>query len=98
MTKRGRAVLLTVVSTPLVIAALVLGINAGQATATSSSTPLAKITVVGGDTLWNVAKEIAPNSDPRDVIADLISVNRLSSADIQPGQTLAIPAKYEPAH
>jgi hypothetical protein len=95
MTKRGRAVLLSVVATPIVIAALAFGISAGGATATSSSTPLAKITVVGGETLWSVAKQISPNSDPRDVIAEIISVNRLKSADIYPGEQLSIPAQYE---
>jgi LysM repeat protein len=94
MAKRGRAVLLTIVATPLVIAALAFGINAGGATATSSSTPLAKVTVVGGETLWNVATQIAPNADPRDVISDLMSVNRLSSAEIYPGEQLSIPAQY----
>jgi LysM repeat protein len=94
MTKRGRGVLLTVLATPLVIAALVFGLNAGGATATSSSTPLAKVTVVSGETLWGVAHQIAPNADPRDVVADIMSVNRLSSADIQPGEQLAIPAQY----
>jgi LysM repeat protein len=94
MTTRGRAVLLTLVATPLVIAALAFGINAGGATATSSSTPLAKITVVNGETLWAVAKQLAPNSDPRDVIADIMSVNNLSSADIYPGEHLSIPSKY----
>ena len=94
MTKRGRAVLLTMVATPVVIAALAFGINAGGAIGTSSSTPLAKVTVVGGETLWGVAKQVAPNADPRDVIADIISVNRLKSADIYPGERLAIPAQY----
>lgn len=94
MTKRGRAVLLTLVATPVVIAALAFGINAGGAVGTSSSTPLAKITVVGGETLWAVARDIAPTADPRDVIADIMSVNRLNSADIYPGERLSIPAKY----
>lgn len=94
MTKRGRTVLLTLVATPVVIAALFFGINAGGATATNSSTPLAKVTVVGGESLWSLAKQIAPNSDPRDVIADIISVNRLGSADIYPGEQLSVPAKY----
>jgi LysM repeat protein len=94
VTKRGRAVLLSLVATPVIIAALAFGINAGSAVGTSSSTPLAKITVVGGETLWSVAKQIAPNSDPRDVVADIISVNRLNSADIYPGEQLAIPAQY----
>jgi hypothetical protein len=94
MTKRGRAVLLTLVATPLVLVALAFGINAGGATATNSSTPLAKVTVVGGETLWGVAQQIAPHADPRDVIADLESVNRLSSANIYPGEQLLIPAQY----
>ncbi|HEX4400481.1 MAG TPA: LysM peptidoglycan-binding domain-containing protein [Galbitalea sp.] len=95
MTARGRTVLLTLVAAPLVVAALVLGINAGEATATNSSTPLARVTVVGGETLWSLAKQIAPSADPRDVVADIMSVNRLSSADIQPGEQLAIPAQYD---
>ncbi|HEX3679772.1 MAG TPA: LysM peptidoglycan-binding domain-containing protein [Galbitalea sp.] len=95
MTARGRAVLLTLVAAPLVVAALALGINAGGATATNSSTPLARVTVVGGETLWSLAKQIAPSADPRDVVADIMSVNRLSSADIQPGEQLAIPAQYD---
>jgi hypothetical protein len=94
MTARGRAILLTLVATPLVVAALAFGINAGGATATNSSTPLARVTVVGGETLWSLAKQIAPSADPRDVVADIMSVNRLSSADIQPGEQLAIPAQY----
>ena len=94
MTKRGRAVLLSIVAAPVVVAALIAGINAGSATATSSATPLAKVTVVGGESLWGLAKQIAPNADPRDVIADIISVNRLGSADIYPGEQLYIPAQY----
>jgi LysM repeat protein len=94
MTKRGRAVLLSLVATPVVIAALAFGIGAGGATATNSSTPLAKVTVVGGETLWSVAKQIAPNADPRDVVSDIMSVNRLGTADIHPGEQLSIPAKY----
>jgi LysM repeat protein len=96
MTRRGRSVLLALVATPVVLAALAFGINAGGATATNSSTPLAKVTVVGGETLWGVARQIAPNSDPRDVIADLESVNRLTSAVIYPGEQLSVPAQYRP--
>ncbi len=94
MTKRGRAVLLSLVATPLVLVALAFGISAGGATATSTSTPLAKVTVVSGETLWDVAQQIAPTADPRDVIADIESVNRLSSASIYPGEQLLIPAQY----
>jgi LysM domain len=94
MTSRGRAVLLTVLATPLVIIALVTGINAGAANGTSSSTPLAKVTIVGGETLWGLAHDIAPNADPRDVVANIMSVNQLKTADIQAGERLSIPAQY----
>jgi LysM repeat protein len=94
MTARGRAVLLTVVAVPLVITALAFGLNAGSATGTSSSTPLQTVTVVGGETLWGLAEQIAPKADPRDVIANIMSVNQLATADIQPGEKLEIPAQY----
>jgi hypothetical protein len=95
MTARGRGVLLTLVAAPLVVLALYFGINAGGAIATGASTPLSTVTVAQGETLWQLARQLAPSADPRDVIADVMSVNRLSSTDVQPGQKLAIPAQYE---
>jgi hypothetical protein len=94
MTARGRAVLLTLLAAPLVVAALAFGLNAGAANGTTSSTPLQKVTVVGGETLWGLAQEIAPRDDPRDVIADIMSVNRMQTANIQPGEQLSVPAQY----
>jgi hypothetical protein len=95
MTKRGRAVLLTVIAAPLVASALFFGINAGGATATSSSTPLTTITVPAGESLWQIAAQVAPHADRQSFIADVVAVNQLSSVTLQPGQTLKIPAKYE---
>ena len=71
-----------------------MGINAGGATATSSSTPLQTVTVTSGESLWQVARHLAPNADPRDVILDIMNVNQLKSADIVPGEELRIPAQY----
>ena len=52
------------------------------------------VTVQSGDSLWSVAERIAPNADPRDVIADVVSLNGLESAVVSPGQQLAVPTKY----
>jgi hypothetical protein len=52
------------------------------------------VTVDGGETLWQVASEIDPDADPRDVIADLVSLNNLPSAEVSAGQSLAVPAQY----
>lgn len=97
ITARGRAVLVAIVATPLVAAALFIGINAGGATATSDSTPLSTITVTPGETLWQVAEKVAPSADPRDVIADIMQVNRMDSAAIGAGEQLKIPAQYTSA-
>ncbi|HEY4270147.1 MAG TPA: LysM peptidoglycan-binding domain-containing protein [Galbitalea sp.] len=95
MTARGRAVLLVLVAIPVIAIALAFGLSAGGATATGSSSPLSTVTVQPGQTLWQVATKVAPQSDPRDVINDIMSVNRLTTATIQPGEKLEIPAKYE---
>ncbi len=94
LTRRGRGVLLSLVCTPLVVVALVVGINAGGATASSSATPLTSVTVSSGESLWQLAHRIAPNSDPRDVVSDIMSVNQLATSDLFPGERLEIPAQY----
>jgi nucleoid-associated protein YgaU len=94
MTARGRAVLLVLVAIPVIAIALAFGLSAGGATATGSSVPLSTVTVQPGQTLWQLATKVAPQSDPRDVINDIMSVNRLATATIQPGEKLEIPAKY----
>ncbi len=98
LTKRGRGVLTTLAAAPLVIAALVFALNGGMATATLEGTEagLTYVTVDTGQGLWEVAETIAPNADPRDVIADIMALNRLESADVLAGQQLAIPTKYLP--
>jgi LysM domain len=96
LTRRGRAGLLFLAATPLVIAALLFALNGGQASASleGSSNSFQYVTVDGGESLWQVAQEIAPNADPRDVIQQLMQLNQLDSADVFAGVQLAIPAQY----
>ena len=98
LTKRGRGVLTTLAAAPLVIAALVFALNGGIATATldASGADFQYVTVDTGQGLWEVAETIAPNADPRDVIAAIMQLNQLESADVLAGQQLAIPAQYLP--
>jgi len=95
ITARGRAVLLTLVAAPLVAGALAIAMNGGGAIATDSSVaPLETVTVSAGQSLWQLAEQVAPTADPRDFISDVLDLNRLNSVVIQPGQVLAIPAEY----
>lgn len=96
LTKRGRAVLLFLAATPLVIAALFFALNGGGAHASleGSDAAFSYVTVGSGESLWQVAQQIAPNADPRDVIEQIMQLNQLDSADVYAGAQLAIPAQY----
>jgi LysM repeat protein len=69
-------------------------LNGGGATATSGDIAVSTVTVEAGESLWSVAAAIAPEASTADVVADLIAVNELSSAELLPGQVLVIPARY----
>ena len=96
LTKRGRGVLTFLAATPLVIAAFLFALNGGGATASleGSTVPFEYVTVEPGQSLWQLAEDIAPQSDPREVIAQFVQLNQLESADVYAGQELAIPLAY----
>jgi hypothetical protein len=98
LTRRGRAVLTFLIAVPLAIAAAITGIGAiGAAAGTQSSaggTSFQYVTVESGESLWQVARTVAPKADPRDVIAGIVSLNNLSSGEVEPGERLAIPTQY----
>lgn len=47
------------------------------------------VTVMPGDTLWQIARSLSPNNDPRGLVHDLASI--AGAGPIQPGQQLVIP-------
>lgn len=99
ITRRGRVVLAVLVSLPLVAGFVAMALFGANSAVASSDTSAASqsfdyVTVQTGETLWGLAEEIAPSADPRDVIADIVSLNQLPSADVQPGQRLAVPSEY----
>jgi len=95
ITKRGRVVFTSLAAIPVVVAAVLMGLNGGGATATSSSgAPLEQVTLQAGQSLWQLAEDIAPGTDPREVVRDILSVNQLESASVQAGQRLDVPAEY----
>ena len=96
ITRRGRAVLTLLVAAPFAITAAVTGIGAiGAAAGTQgSSATFQYVTVEPGESLWQLAETVAPTADPRDVVANILNLNDLSSGEVQPGQRLAIPPQY----
>ncbi|MEX1079473.1 MAG: LysM peptidoglycan-binding domain-containing protein [Homoserinimonas sp.] len=94
LTRRGRAVVTTLAALPLVFAALAFALNGGMATATVEQGSTSYLTVLSGQSLWQLAEEVAPGDDTREVVAQLLRANALESAEIFPGQQLAIPSQY----
>ena len=99
LTKRGRAVFTTLAALPLVIAAFLFALNGGSASASLESSvqpgvEYTYVTIAAGQSLWALAEEIAPASDPRDVVNDILEFNGMSSAELFPGQRLALPTAY----
>lgn len=96
LTKRGRVVFTSLAAIPLVIGVAVVGLSAGGAAANTAAAgaTFTYITVDPGESLWQLAESIAPDADPRDVIAEIMNLNQLSTAGVEPGQRLAIPQRY----
>lgn len=81
-----RAVMVLVLATVLSI----IGITGSVAT-DSEPAELTYITVSQGDSLWSLAEAYAAGQDPRDWIAEVVMTNALTSADLIPGQQIALP-------
>lgn len=98
LTRRGRVVFTTLAALPLVAVALLVALNGGMAVAEGAGVAPAAtvgfdyVTISPGQSLWQLAEALAPTSDPRDVIAEIVSLNQLPTDSVQPGQRLALPA------
>ncbi len=92
LTRRGRVVvLLTLVS--LLLAAFSLGRVGSQAAPRGAERAELRQTVVQpGESLWAIAKRVAPGHDPRAVIDQLAELNDLQGRAVQAGQALVVPA------
>ena len=95
LTRRGRVVFTSLAAVPLIVWAFVMVLGAGhaaaQSNAASSATSFEYVTVDRGDSLWGIAESIAPHADPRVIIDEIIRLNGLDGAVVEPGQRLALP-------
>jgi hypothetical protein len=99
LTRRGRLVL--GVFAVMVAAGLVtvfwLGVAGGAQAASHRLRPgaayqgMTQVVVRPGQTLWSIASRAEPGADPRVVIQQIIEVNALRGAVIQPGESLWVP-------
>jgi hypothetical protein len=91
ITRRGRIVLGLALALPVMALSVFLTSPGALAENEVAANDFDYMTVLSGDTLWSIATMIAPEEDPRDVVADIISLNQLPTAALTPGQEIALP-------
>lgn len=91
LTRRGRILLLSALVAVL-FGAFSLGRSASEAAPQGQGQPaVEQVTVLSGESLWTVARRIAPDNDPREVIAQIRRVNGLIDSQLRVGQQLLLP-------
>jgi Tfp pilus assembly protein FimV len=89
LTRRGRALLLLVLVT-LLLGAFSLGRTSADAGG-GATAPRPTTVVQPGDTLWSIARRVAPGADPRVTVDRLARLNDLGGRPIVAGQRLVLP-------
>ena len=95
LTRRGRVVLGSViVGWLLLVGSVASGLVTADAgdPAVASRGPAADVVVVQpGESLWQIAQQVAPEADPRETVLRIREINGLAEAPIVPGQALLVP-------
>lgn len=98
LTRRGRAVLGALASAAvaglLLAAASVLGGPGAAAADEASGESFPYVIVQPGASLWNVAEQLDPAADPRDLTAEIVQLNQLQGSGVDAGQPIAVPLRY----
>lgn len=95
LTRRGRLVVGAIIAGWLLI---VVSVASGLATADAGSASAMSGSATGvvviqpGESLWQIAQQIAPGADPRETVLRIRELNGLSDAPVVPGQSLVVPA------
>lgn len=89
LTRRGRVVLALTVLAGLLLVGW-LGARMVYARSTVPVSAPAAVQVQPGDTLWSIARRVAPQADARAVVNQLQHRNRLTDSTLHPGQWLVI--------
>jgi nucleoid-associated protein YgaU len=92
LTRRGQLVLVALAAVVVLAVAGLMSRTSGTATQRPEPIGQHSIVVQPGQTLWSIAKDVAPDRDVREVIYEIRRINGLDSAMVRSGQTLVLPA------
>jgi len=93
LTARGRRVLLFVVLLVVGVGLALMQADRASADGPTGAVEVVRHVVQPGETLWDIASQVAgPGEDVRDVVLQLVDLNRLPSGGLMAGQSIVIPA------
>lgn len=95
LTRRGRMVLGVLLSVPFAATLMVVGSLTADAGTVASPVGSATgvVVVQPGESLWQIARQVAPEADPRATLTAIRELNGLGSDTVVPGQALVVPAR-----
>lgn len=94
LTRRGRLVILCTVVVASLGAFAEIGSSPAASTDVVRHPHLATVIVSPGQTVWDIARGVSGDSDPRRVVAEIENLNSLSDAgSIRVGQPLFVPSR-----
>lgn len=92
LTRRGKAVITLAGAIACIGLLQVTGGVQAVATGFSDGPATASVVVQQGETLWEIAKRVAPQADPRATVSIIKELNGLSGrASVKAGQELTVP-------
>jgi nucleoid-associated protein YgaU len=92
LTRRGRLALIVLCVAIIAIAAVAMA-NPVVADAPGVKPTSATVVVLPGDTLWDIARRVAPADDPRRTVYEIRQLNGLAGSEIRPGDDLVVPLR-----
>ena len=91
LTRRGRLLATLTVAAVAVVAFVLAGLGPACAGTPATAGQTRVVTVAPGQTLWQIAGQVAPGRDPRDVVAQITALNHLRADQLAAGQELLVP-------
>lgn len=91
LTRRGRFAVVLLLAVLALVAFSLGRVSTEASTDQGSRLPVRTVVVQPGETLWQVAREVAPGVDPRVTVDRIIELNALPDAAVAAGQEIAVP-------
>lgn len=93
LTRRGRIVLTVLFLAALLVAFAAFGPHSAATGEAGTPVPTRTVQVGQGDTMWEIASQVAEPGQVREMVHQIEELNALSGPSLVAGQTIAVPVR-----